>query len=187
MANFTLPFKIAARQGWVRLLENMKTSKIPYAPLVGMTYRVQCQVVRTGILRVSPNLGVAGAGFEVTLDGALSQEIDLHSAMQSRFMFPANVDILRGAAVKVRTNTTGTTTCTAELGDTGDPNGLLTASNLHTGSANRVIRTSGAAEYDVHAESAFIPTLTLVSTVENLSALSAGAWDIEIPFAPRAA
>jgi hypothetical protein len=142
-------------------------------------YRVICVITAADNLRViAPSLGNAGAN--VNLDGDTAQEIDLHTALPT-YLFPSHV--MRGEAwIRCRTGFTGgsVSAITAELGDTNDPNGLVTATSVFTAG---YASTPSAAEYANRVESAFIPTLTLTSTNGNLDTLTAGLLEIGIRYA----
>jgi hypothetical protein len=119
--------------------------------------------------------------------GATSQELDLDALYGTRFPFINEVFLEPGAHLVLLTAFSGgaVSACTAELGDTGDPNGLVTASNVFTGAtANAPIVTASAAEYALRSESGYLPTLTLRTTTANVSALTAGRLLARIPFTP---
>lgn len=73
--------------------------------------------------------------------------------------FPADV-VVCGAYADVDVAFAGITTLTAEIGDTNDPNGLLTSSDLAT---TGVRRTIAAAENAEHFEATFQPLLTITA------------------------
>lgn len=180
MANSRFPILPRARSGISNLIKKKLAGLIPFLPGDQYIYRMQTQVVvidGAAFLRT----GKSGAFTDIALAAGTAQEIALHT-LWPRLLFPANVTIMRGASVRVRVNTAGLTTCTIQLGDAGDPNGLVTASNLHTGTADRRIITPAAAEYEEHFEAAFEPTITLTSTVDDLDAATAGQFDVRIPF-----
>ena len=128
---------------------------------------------------------------DFTAAAAVTQEIDLHDDVTAAHLarsgqagqFPANVDIMRGTYIRTITDWAGgaATSATVEVGDTGDPNGLVTSTSVFTGVGAGIVRTSAAAEYDTHDEAAFIPTLTITSDV-NINTLTAGSLEIVIPF-----
>jgi hypothetical protein len=74
--------------------------------------------------------------------------------------------------------------CTIEFGDNDDPNGLLTATNVFTGAAAGIITTSGAAQYAARFEADYAPVVIIRTTSANVSALTAGACEIVIPYVP---
>jgi hypothetical protein len=115
--------------------------------------------------------------FDITRAGALDadtdQTFDLHTYNPNN-LFPANV--FRGPALlRPLTNVGGgaISAVTAQLGDTNDTDGLVTASAVHN-TAGTIINTVGAAEYASRVEAAFIPTLRLVFTGGNAAAATAG-------------
>jgi hypothetical protein len=121
-----------------------------------------------------------------TLDADGDQTFDLHTYNPYN-LFPANV--LRGPAVlRPLTNFAGgsISALTGQLGDAGDTDGLVTASALHN-TAGTAIGTPLAAEYATRPESAFIPTLRLLSTGGNVSAATAGRVLCCILFRPMVA
>ena len=121
---------------------------------------------------------------ELTLPAATTYEIDLN-ALYTRNVFPEDVDILPGAKARRITDFAGgaISDFDVEVGDTGDPNGLLTASDVFGEGAGYDV-TPAAAEYARHYESAFAPTLTLTSAGANINVLTAGACEVWIPWAP---
>lgn len=170
----------AIKSGWARLWRAAASGVIPFFPALPAAYVVKCVVrVRGGAAFLQCSTGSTVT--ETALAAATSQNLELHT-VAPKLLFPADVRLLRGASVRVRANTTGTTTATITVGDAGDRDGLTTVSNLHTGTVGRRIITPGAAEYEEHHEPAFEPSITLASTGANLSALTAGAFDIRIPF-----
>lgn len=81
----------------------------------------------------------------------------------------------------------GGTTTDVDLivGDTNDDNGLLTITALDGVSPAdppAPTRTTGAAEYGLRYEAAFVPLATFVATAGNLDTLTTGEVDIVIPF-----
>lgn len=120
---------------------------------------------------------------DFTGEGDTDQTLDL-AALYPRNPFPENVDI-DGAYIVRETDFEGTsiTDVDIELGDTGDPNGLLTSTAVEAGEGTKAA-TTGAAEFARHYEAAFLPTLRIVTTGANVSALSAGSLLICIRFRP---
>lgn len=119
--------------------------------------------------------------------GATSQEIDLDAEYPNN-PFVNGVWLEPGAHFVLLTEFAGgaVSACTAELGDTGDPNGLITASNVFTGATTGVpIVTPAAAEYALRYESGYLPVVTLRTTTANVSALTAGKLLVRIPFTPE--
>lgn len=118
--------------------------------------------------------------------GAASQELDL-AALYPNFTFPTDVWLEPGHHIVPVTAFAGGTVnaCTLELGDTGDPNGLVTASNVFTGVTTGVsVATPSAAEYALRFEAAYLPVATIRTTAGNVSALTDGAALVRIPFTP---
>ena len=129
---------------------------------------------------------------DFTAAAAVTQEIDLHddltTAAQDRKgqsgLFPANVILPFGAYLRRITDFSGgaVAPATASIGDTGDDNGFLTATNIFTGAGAGFVMTSGAAQFAARPEAALIPTLALITTVANIDALTAGALEVAIPY-----
>lgn len=122
-----------------------------------------------------------------TLDEDTTQEFDLHDYIADNptagILFPANVVRCSPCKVWVELEGDGATTIAVEVGDTGDPNGLLTTSNVHnSGSGVWLASTPSAAEYARRIESAYIPTLSITTTTENVDDLTAFRCTILIPF-----
>jgi hypothetical protein len=122
---------------------------------------------------------------------ALTQALNLN-ALFPKNVFPAGargVDLLAGTTVEnvVLPVGAGITSITIQLGDTFDPNGLLTASNLLGGGAavGDVLSTPGAAEYANRFESAYSPECLITAIGANLSLLTAISFHVVIPWAPR--
>ena len=103
--------------------------------------------------------------------------------------FPTDVDLLEGATIEVRALPVGSgvTAATLRLGDDDDDDGLVTVSNwLGSGAAvGDILNTPAAAEYANHYEAAFSPQVRIVLTGGNLSALTAGSFEVCIPWTPR--
>ena len=121
---------------------------------------------------------------------AMAQTLDLNALFPNN-TFPANVDLRAGAKLKLLEECSGTgiLSLDAELGgtfDTGaDPNGLVTSSDVFTGSGLGYRNTPAAAEYDDQYEAAFEPSLTLTSTGANLDVADlTGAIQVLIPWSP---
>jgi len=118
--------------------------------------------------------------------GATNQELDL-AALYPDNPFVSNVWLEPGAHIVPITAFSGgaVSACTLELGDTGDPNGLVTASNVFTGVTTGVsVATPAAAEYALRFEASFLPVATIRTTSANVSALTAGRALVRIPFSP---
>jgi len=117
---------------------------------------------------------------------ATSQALDLDALYPGR-PFIDDVYLEPGAELILLTAFAGgaVSACTAELGDTDDPNGLVTASNVFTGATlESPIVTPAAAQYALRPETGFLPLLTLRTTNANVSALTAGRLLARIPFTP---
>lgn len=125
---------------------------------------------------------------DFTPAAATTQELDLNVLFPNN-TFPEGVDLLEGAFVQVLALSAGgsLSAVTVSLGDTGDPNGLMTASNTLGGgaAAGDVHRTPAAAEYALRAESAFVPTLTIDTTGDNVDAHTTFDVLVAIPWSPR--
>lgn len=130
---------------------------------------------------------VGGAIGATALAGAANQTFDLHTAFPAN-LFPSNVIRLDCTYQKLATAFAGgaVSACTGEIGDAGDTDGLLTATNIFTGASTARANTVGAAENASRNEEAFVPTYRIVATTANVNALTAGALTIYIPFLPAA-
>lgn len=143
---------------------------VRYTPGLGWVWSVRCTV----------GAGRIGA---TALASATSQEIDLNVAFPST-PFPTNVR--RGRAyIKRVTDFTGgaVSALTVAVGDAGDPDGLLTATNVFDAGAG-YSETSGAAESTPTIETGLVPTLTLAATGDDVDALATGELVVCIPFVP---
>lgn len=129
--------------------------------------------------------------FDITLAGALdadtSQQFDLHTYIGSNptkgVLFPSNVVRLSPCRLNVTTAFVGSAGgCDGIVGDTGDPDALLTTTAMLT--TGEKASTPSAAQYSARVETAFIPTLQIDTTGNNINALTAGVCVIEIPFSP---
>lgn len=121
---------------------------------------------------------------------ATSQTLTLNTLFPKN-VFPTNVDLRAGAAVRRITDPTGTgiTDFDIRVGGTFDAgvdaDGLLTITDIF-GEGVGYSQTPGAANYDRRYESAFSPTVDLVSTGANLDVADlAGAFEVLIPWSPR--
>jgi len=183
MANSTFPkaFRVVPKIGMGHLADAIRKGIIPWAWDGGRflwQQKVKIEVVG----------GVARVG-EVALEADGSTEVDLHVAFPNN-MFPADVDIQRGAGFRRLTTFSGgaINAATITVGDTGAANGLITSSNVFTGqtTGRHTIRTSGAAQYDLHSELDFVPVIVIATTNGNGADLEQGEVDIVIPFLPLA-
>jgi hypothetical protein len=166
MANSAWPLRVPSRVAGPHVWRDVSTGRLRWA-YGGLHWWVQR--IRVG--------GFSGAG-------ATSQELDLHD-YNANNLFPADVWLQEGSHIVLITDFSGgaVSACTFEFGDAGDPNGLLTASDVFTGATNDVpIFTTGAAQYALRYEAAFIPSGTLRTTTANVSALTAGELEIRIPY-----
>lgn len=132
---------------------------------------------------------------DFTAAASTSDEIDLFADITAAALgrlgqsgdFPANVWI-NVAPPYIRRITAfaggAVSACTAEVGDTGDPNGLVTATNVFTGASAGIVTTPSAAEYGARFEAAYAPTITLRTTTANVSVLTAGELEVVIPYVP---
>lgn len=162
------PIKIGGRgRSNGRVVQAERSGRIPYA--VGRLYWWQCY------LRVG--------GFTGESDGI--QEIALNDLASTRLTFPTNV-WREVAYLKPVTAFSGgnVNACTAELGDANDPNGLVTAIDVFTGSSLLGIETAtaAAAEFAPRTEAAFVPTVTIRTTNGNTEDLTAGVLVAVIGF-----
>lgn len=76
----------------------------------------------------------------------------------------------------------GTTASTLILGDAADDDELVTSQNVFVGQALGLRRTTGAANFAIHYEAAFVPQVIITSTTANVVAFDQGEVDIVIPF-----
>jgi hypothetical protein len=166
MANATFPIPLG-RDGSsnARVLNALRSARIPYA--ASWPYWYQCRV------QVGDFTGEA--------DG--DQTLDLNTLFPAN-AFPANVKRLC-PYVLVGTGIGGGTISAAdiEVGDAGDPNGLVIASSAFTGVAG-LICTPAAAEYRPRTEATFAPTLRILTTGGNTNAITAMDLTVVIRFAP---
>lgn len=105
--------------------------------------------------------------------------------------FPTDVDLLPGTTVENLVLPAGTswTALTIRVGiAAGDDDAFLTVSNLlGSGAAvGDILQTTGAASYGGAYYAALSPQVRLVSTGGNLSAMTAGSFELVIPYTPRA-
>lgn len=123
---------------------------------------------------------------DFTGEGDTSQDLNLDTLYPDR-PFINNVWLEPGAHVVPVTAFAGgaINAVTIQLGDANDPDGLVTSSSVFTGvTIGAPIATPSAAEYALRFESAYAPQLRIVTTNGNVSALTAGALLIRIPFTP---
>lgn len=115
---------------------------------------------------------------------ATSQALDLSATFASN-AFPTNVFLCAGSYVDLIQVFSGgaVATATVILGDAGVTNGLLTSSNVFTGATLGATVTPSATEYrQFNFESAYVPLLTLTTTVGNVNACTQGIVDVYIPY-----
>ncbi len=149
--------------------------RVRHAPGLTWLWSVTCEV--------KINAGTAQIG-ATDLAAAVTQEIDLNVAFPNN-TFPTNVQ--RGEAyIKREVDFSGgtITAINASVGDANDPNGLVTATNIFTGAGEGYFGSPAAAEYAMQPESAFVPTLTLDTTGDNVADVTAGRLVVVIPFRP---
>jgi hypothetical protein len=167
MANSVFPIKIGRRgTSNARILNALRSGRIPYA--AGWRYWHDFRV------QVGDFVG----------EGDTDQTIDLNVLYPTR-AFPANVLRLSGAYVEITTGISGGSISDADLevGDAGDPNGLLTITPAFTTNTG-FFTTPAAAEYAARIETGFAPTLRVITTGGNASAITAMDVTVWIPFMP---
>lgn len=128
---------------------------------------------------------------DFSLSAATSQNVSLHTVYPNN-TFPTNVDRstpmiyvvtpLAGGAISASTIT---------LGDSGDGDGLITATSIFTGVSgylppNLTSQAPSAAEYQDRFEAAFSPQFTLATTSANVNAATAFEFVVQIKFHPTA-
>lgn len=146
------------------IIRDLKSGRIGYP--VGFTYHARFRV-RFGVGDFTPL-------------AATSQELDLNTIYPAQ-AFPTNVHRMPGTFLRVETAPTGggVGSASAEVGDTGDPNGLLTATSILTvGLKNS---TPAAAENVGRVEAAFLPTLTVTFDV-NVDTITGGVVLVFVPY-----
>lgn len=84
--------------------------------------------------------------------------------------YPSDVIVDGGYINRLVAFAGGTPTITIEVGDTNDPNGLVTSTSIAT---TGPAETTGAAEHAEHLETAFAPTVTITSN-QPFTSLTAG-------------
>lgn len=167
MANSTFPIRLGPKgTSNARVLNALRSGRIPYA--AGWRYWHHFRVQ---------------AG-DFTGDADTDQTLDLNVLYPAN-AFPANVLRLSGAYLRIDTGFSGgaVTDVDFEVGDAGDPNGLLTITPGFTGDEG-LFTTPAAAEYAARIETAFAPTLRVVTTTANVSELDTGDVSVFIPFMP---
>jgi hypothetical protein len=148
---------------------------IGWAPGTTWLWSVDCRV---RIVAGAPYIGA------VALAAATSQEISLNAAFPAS-AFPANMQVGEAYIKRITDFAGGSISAlTVQVGDTGDPNGLLTATSVFTGVGAGYTATVAAAEYAMHPEAAFVPTLTLTATADDLDTITAGRLKVVIPIRP---
>lgn len=119
---------------------------------------------------------------QFTGDGDTDQTLDLH-AYDPYNLFPADVWLEPGHSIVPVTAFAGgaISAFTAEVGDAGDTDGLVTASSVFTGvTLNDPIVTPSAAQYALRYEANYVPVLRMLSTDGNISAATAGELEVRI-------
>lgn len=112
---------------------------------------------------------------DLTLDNDTSTTVSLNGVYTTN-TFPTNVK-RAGAAIYLRTAFSGGTVdgCTVDLGDAGDVDELLDGVDVFTGATAGWYDTTAGVSRDVqNYESAYAPTLTIITTTGNGNALTAG-------------
>lgn len=125
---------------------------------------------------------------DFALAGATSQEVAFATAYPGN-PFPTNVVRKQPLIFPVTPLAGGTiASATVEMGDAADPNGIVEASNIFTGSPllNTYVQTITAAEFARRTETAFAPSFTLRTTVGNVNAATAFDFYALIEFTPVA-
>jgi hypothetical protein len=162
------------RSSNAEVLRAIQSNAIPHAMRLRHWYR---QLVQVG---------------DFVGEGDSDQTLTLNT-LYPRNTFPTDVDLLEGATVVNRTLPVGTSLTAASLRLGGvfaagtDDDGLLTVSNwLGSGAAvGDVLNTPSAANYANRYEAAFSPQVRIVFTGAFLSAATAGAFEVFIPWTPR--
>lgn len=123
-----------------------------------------------------------GAG-DWTQDAATSQALDLN-ATYPRQQIPLDVRRVPGTFGRLVTPVSGgsITAFTIQIGDAGDPNGILTAVSVFGGVPRLLESTPAAAENEARQESAYVPLATLTSTTDDIVAADAGEIVVFIPY-----
>jgi hypothetical protein len=123
-------------------------------------------------------------------EGDTDQLLVLNTLFPSN-TFPTDVDVLPGTTVENLVLPAGTSwsALTIRVGiAAGDDDAFLTVSNLlGSGAAvGDILQTPAAAVYGGLHYPALSPQVRLVATGGNLSAMTAGRFELVIPFTPRA-
>lgn len=164
------PVKFGHRSSAREMFRALAHGLIPHAWRPRFWYR---QVVRVG---------------DFVGEGDTDQLLTLNTLYPNN-AFPIEADLLEGASIENLTLPVGTsvTAATLRLGDANDDDGLVTVSNwLGSGAAvGDILNTPAAAEYANRYEAAFSPQVRIVLTGGFLSALTAGAFEVCIPWTPR--
>lgn len=128
----------------------------------------------TPVLAVVPKKGE----FQLTLSADASTSTVLNTVLADYAPIWPNIFVLGAVLELVEAFAGGSVSaCTAELGDAGDPNGFITATDVFTGAAVGLLAPTLGVEIDnenARFESAFEPTLTLTATGGNTNTLTAG-------------
>lgn len=143
--------------------------------------------VRSEVWRRNVRIG------DFTGAAATSQALNLFTGLTATALarpgqsgdFPANawINTAMGPYIRRITDFSGgsSTAVSVQLGDAGDPNGLLTTTSVFTGVGAGISWTPAAAEYARRPEDAYAPILTITSDV-NIAALTAGELEVVIPY-----
>jgi hypothetical protein len=121
---------------------------------------------------------------DFTADADGDQTLDLHTYNPYN-LFPEDVWLEPGHSIVPITAFAGgnISAFTAEIGDAGDTDGLVTASSVFTGvTLNSPIVTPSAAQYALRYEGSFIPVARLLSTDDNIADATAGEFEVRIRY-----
>ena len=171
MANSTFPITISTKAPGTsnaKILNAIRSGRVPYT--MGNRYWWKCRV--------------QAGDFTGEADG--DQTLDLN-VLYPTGAFPANVLRLPGTFVRIDTGIGGGTITDAdiEVGDAGDPNGLLTVTPAFEGTDEGLFSTPAAAENDDgRVETAFAPTLRILTTGDETDDIDAMDVTVFIPFMP---
>lgn len=149
--------------------------------------------LRTGNTVIMPYLPVIWESAPITFaditDAGTTKELDLNVHNGTGKLFPADVEII-GVQVYLHTTFNGgaTSALDLEFGDNGDPNGLITALEIHEDNSaaagwQTCVHGTQLADQS-RQEAAFIPEALFTATGGNLDALTVGLITIRIKCIP---
>lgn len=165
------PILFAGRDGNHRFVNALQSSLFIPAHVGDFEWIQDIQVVN----------GAIGA---VALAAAATQEVDLNVAFPNN-PFPTNVYRKNAVVWKITDFAGGSlTNVQFELGDNNDPNGLVTQFTAFTGTGQGPEESLAAAEAQHQLETAFVPTLTITATGDNVDAITSGKLQIRILHSP---